>query len=47
MPRPWQRLAACTAAALLTLLLCGCEVHGTVDVKSGTQAEANLDLHRR
>jgi hypothetical protein len=42
MPRPWQRLAACTAAALLTLLLCGCEVHGTVDVKSGTQAEANL-----
>jgi hypothetical protein len=27
---------------VLTLLLCGCEVHGTVDVKSGTQAEANL-----
>ena len=42
MSRPWQRLAACTAAAVLTLLLCGCEVHGTVDVKSGTQAEANL-----
>ncbi|HEY3406689.1 MAG TPA: hypothetical protein VGK53_00795 [Propionicimonas sp.] len=42
MPRPWQRLAACTAAALFTLLLSGCEVHGTVDVKSGTQAEANL-----
>jgi len=42
MPRPWQRIAACAAAALLTLLLCGCEVHGTVDVKSGTQAEANL-----
>ena len=42
MPRPWQRLAACTAAAVLSLLLCGCEVHGTVDVKSGTQAEANL-----
>jgi hypothetical protein len=42
MPRPWQRIAACTAAGLLTLLLCGCDVHGTVDVKSATQAEANL-----
>ena len=42
MLRPWQRTVACTAAALLALLLSGCEVHGTVDVKSGTQAEANL-----
>ncbi len=42
MSRPWQRIAGCTAAALLTLLLCGCEVRGTVDVLSGTQAEANL-----
>ncbi len=42
MSRPWQRIAGCAAAALLTLLMCGCEVRGTVDVKSGTQAEANL-----
>jgi hypothetical protein len=39
---PWQRIAGCTAAALLALLLSGCEVHGTVDVRSGTEAEANL-----
>ena len=42
MLRPWQRIVACTAAALLASLLSGCEVHGTVDVKSGTEAEANL-----
>lgn len=42
MLRPWQRIAGCTAAALLGLLLSGCEVRGTVDVKSGTEAEANL-----
>jgi len=42
MLRPIQRIVACTGAALLALLLSGCEVHGTVDVKSGTEAEANL-----
>ncbi|HEY3338805.1 MAG TPA: hypothetical protein VGK18_09900 [Propionicimonas sp.] len=42
MLRPWQRIVGCIAAALGALLLSGCEVHGTVDVKSGTQAEANL-----
>ncbi len=42
MLHPWQRMLGCTAAALLALLLSGCEVHGTVDVTSGKQAEANL-----
>jgi hypothetical protein len=42
MLRPWQRIVCCAAAALSGLLLSGCEVHGTVDVKSGTVAEANL-----
>ncbi len=42
MPRPWQRIASCIAAAVLALLLSGCEVRGTVDVRSGTEAVADL-----
>ena len=46
MLRPWQRVFACTAAALLALLVSGCEVRGTVDVKSATEAEVNLVFTR-
>lgn len=42
MPRPWQRIVVCAAAALAMLLVSGCEVHGTVDVTSATRAEADL-----
>ena len=42
MLRPWQRIVGCAAATVLALLLSGCEVRGTVDVKSGTEAVADL-----
>ena len=42
MGRPWQRMVGCTAAVVLALLVSGCEVRGTVDVKSGTEAVADL-----
>ena len=42
MGRPWQRMVGCTAAVVLALLVSGCEVRGTVEVKSGTEAVADL-----
>lgn len=42
MPRPWQRISGGLAAGCLALLLAGCEISGTVDVRSDTEVVADL-----